>query len=282
MIFIVVYADLLFLIDFSMDLLTFYIVSKVLRRRISLLRMVSAAAMGGVYSVATLPLPRGIFSFIFGIFVCFVMCMTAFLGKRWENLAKMPVYTGLFFIVSSLLGGMMTAFYSLLNQNPLTQDTDKNDLSLWVFAIGALASGAATLLGSKLLSRTAKAKHGTLKVTIGGRQGEFSGLSDSGNLLRDPIGGKAVIIIDRKKAMNAFPLLFRRGHVSIPSEIASKIRMIPVTTASGSALLTAVRPDEMILCFDGEEQKIDALVAISKENISSSGSDAVIPVEFFT
>ena len=115
---IVVYADLLFLIDFSMDLLTLYIVSKVLRRRISLLRMVSAAAMGGVYSVATLSLPKGVFSMLFGLFVCFVMCMTALLSKRWENFAKMPLYTCLFFVVSSLLGGMMTAFYSLLNRNP--------------------------------------------------------------------------------------------------------------------------------------------------------------------
>ena len=279
---IVVYADLLFLIDFSMDLLTFYIVSKVLRRRIPLPRMISAAAMGGVYSVASLPLPRGIFSFIFGIFVCFVMCMTAFLGKRWENFAKMPLYTGLFFIISSLLGGMMTAFYSLLNQNPLTQETDKNDLSLWVFAIGALASGAATLMGSKLLSKTAKVRRGDLKITIGGRQGVFSGLSDSGNLLRDPIGGKAVIVIDRDKAKHSFPLLFRHDSTSISSEIAPRIRMIPVTTASGSTLLTAVRPDEITLCYDGEEQPIDALVAISKENISGNGSDAVIPIEFFS
>ncbi len=279
---IVVYADLLFLIDFSMDLLTFYIVSKILRRRISLPRAVSAAAMGGVYSVASLPLTRGMFSFIFGIFVCFVMCMTAFLSRRWENFAKMPLYTGLFFVVSSLLGGMMTAFYSLLNRNPLTPEASKNDLSLWVFAIGALASGTATLMGSNLLSRTAKTRHGVLKITIGGKQGEFSGLSDSGNLLRDPIGGKAVIVLDCDKARSTFPLLFRRDAMSIPSELAPRVRMIPITTASGSGLLTAVRPDKITLCFDGDEREIDALVAASKEKISSGGSDAVIPVEFFT
>ncbi len=281
MIGIVVYADLLFLIDFSMDLLTFYIVSKILRRRISFPRMVSASAMGGVYSVASLPLERSIFSFIFGIFVCFVMCMTALLGKRWENFTKMPLYTGLFFVVSSLLGGMMTAFYSLLNRNPLTPEADKNDLSLWVFAIGALASGAATLMGSNLMSKTSKARHGDLKIVIGGRQGKFSGLSDSGNLLRDPIGGKAVIVLDCDKAGRTFPLLFCREG-AIPSELAVRVRMIPVRTASGSGLLTAVRPDKITLTCDGEEREIDALVAASKEKISCSGSDAVIPLEFFT
>ena len=278
---IVVYADLLFLIDFSMDLLTFYIVSKILRRRISLLRTVSAAAMGGIYSVATLSLPKGFFSVLFGLFVCFVMCMTALLSKRWENFAKMPLYTGLFFVVSSLLGGMMTAFYSMLNRNPLTPEADKNDLSLWVFAIGALASGAATLMGSNLLSRTSKSRRGELKITIGGRQESFSGLSDSGNLLRDPIGGKAVIILDRDKAEHTFPLLFRRKG-AIPSELAVRVRMIPVTTAAGSGLLTAVRPDKITLSYDGEEREIEALVAASKGQISGGGADAVIPLDFFT
>ena len=278
---IVVYADLLFLIDFSMDLLTLYIVSKVLRRRISLLRMVSAAAMGGVYSVATLSLPKGVFSVLFGLFVCFVMCMTALLSKRWENFAKMPLYTCLFFVVSSLLGGMMTAFYSLLNRNPLTPQASKNDLSLWVFAIGALASGAATLMGSNLLSRTSKSRHGELKITIGQRHGCFSGLSDSGNLLRDPIGGKAVIVLDRDKAEHTFPLLFRREGTLSP-ELAVRVRMIPIKTASGSGLLTAVRPDKITLTCDGEEREIDALIASSKEKISDGGADAVIPLEFFT
>ncbi len=278
----VVYADLLFLVDFSMDLLTFYIVSKVLRRKISLLRMVSASAMGGVYSVASLPLPRGIFSFIFSIFVCFVMCMTAFLGKRWENFAKMPLYTALFFVVSSLLGGMMTAFYSLLNRNTGTLEADKSDLSLWVFAIGALAGGAATLMGSNLLSRTSKAKQGTLKISIDGRLGEFSGLSDTGNLLRDPIGGKAVIVIDRERARRVFPQICRETPAALSSKLAVKVRMIPVKTASGSGILTAVRPDRITLLYDGEEREIDALVAVSKEQISSGGSDAIIPAEFFT
>ena len=132
-----------------------------------------------------------------------------------------------------------------------------------------------------MLSRTSKARHGELKITIGQKLGRFSGLSDSGNLLRDPIGGKAVIVLDRDKAEHTFPLLFRRES-ELPPELAVRVRMIPVKTASGSGLLTAVRPDKITLTCDGEEREIEALIASSKEKISDGGADAVIPLEFFT
>ncbi len=278
----IVYADLLFLVDFSMDLLTFFIVSKILRRRISILRIISASAMGGVYSVASLAMPKGLFSFAFSIFVCFVMCMTAFLNKSPKNFTRMPLYTALFFVTSSMLGGMMTALYSLLNRSSLSFETEKGDLSLWVFAIGALASGAATLMGSNLLGRTSRVKRGDIKVMIDGRIGRFSGLSDTGNLLRDPIGGRAVIVLDKSSATRAFPMIFRENVSALPPHVASRVRMIPIKTPSGSGVLTALRPDKIFLTYDGEEREIDALVAISKEQISGGGSDAVIPVEFFT
>ena len=77
-----VYADLLFLIDFSMDFLTLYIVSRVMKQKIKLIRMCSASAMGGVYSVLSLGINVNRWlSLIFDLFVCFVMCMTAFLEK---------------------------------------------------------------------------------------------------------------------------------------------------------------------------------------------------------
>ena len=50
----VVYADLLFLVDFSMDFLCFFITARLLHRRFFFVRSILAAAIGGVYSVLAL------------------------------------------------------------------------------------------------------------------------------------------------------------------------------------------------------------------------------------
>ena len=52
-----VYADLLFLINFSMDFLCLYFTARFLRRRMRLALITSAAIIGGIYSVASLFLP---------------------------------------------------------------------------------------------------------------------------------------------------------------------------------------------------------------------------------
>ena len=54
-----VYVDLLFLIDFSMDFMCFYITSKILHRKISPIRTVLACILGGVYSVTVLFITTG-------------------------------------------------------------------------------------------------------------------------------------------------------------------------------------------------------------------------------
>ena len=45
-----VYADVLFLINFSMDYLCLYITARVLHRKMTLWRILSASALGGIYA----------------------------------------------------------------------------------------------------------------------------------------------------------------------------------------------------------------------------------------
>lgn len=78
-----VYADLLFLINFSMDFLCFYITATLLHRKLSLLRAIIASAFGAIYAVFALLAGFTItLSVIFDIFVCILMCIIVFYGKK--------------------------------------------------------------------------------------------------------------------------------------------------------------------------------------------------------
>lgn len=279
----VVYADILFLIDFSMDFLTFFILTRLLKKKIKLIRLCSASAMGGVYSVISLGMGRGtVLSLFFDMFVCFVMCMTAFLEKSSRQMRKMPLYTLLFFIVSAMLGGVMTSFFYLLNHSLSDIEGGRDELSLWVFGFVAILSGLTTLLGSNLLGRTSRAKFGRLTVSLGQRKMTFEAMSDSGNMLKDPIGGKDVVIVDREKAKGLVPALTLGKMGSLPPSIASRIRLIPIRTAAGEGMLTGFSPDMAELDFGGEKKEIDVIVALSAEALSGSGCEAIVASDYFT
>lgn len=279
-----VYADLLFMIDFSMDFLTFYIVTRLLRQKPKIIRMCSASAMGGVYSVISLGINvGGILALVFDVFVCFVMCMTVFLEKDPKRFRKMPLYTLLYFTVSALLGGTMTVIYGFLNRRkPNDAAVGRSELSLWVFGLVALLGGLVTLFGGNLLGRTSRTKIGRLTVRLGARKVTFEAMSDSGNLLRDPIGGKDVVVVDGRKARNIVPSLALSDACALPDEMKRRVRMIPVRTASGEGLLEAFVPDDVLLLYDGEERHIDVLIAVSKSNFDGGECEAIVPADYFS
>ncbi len=280
----IVYADVLFMIDFSMDFLTFYIVSHILKKKMKLIRVCSAAAMGGVYSVISLGIGVShFFGIFFDIFVCFVMCMTAFLEKSSKQLKKMPLYTVVYFTVSAMLGGVMTAIFSLLNKTSLRDGSygGREELSLWVFGFVALLSGLATFLGSDVIGRSGRAKFGKLTVKVGSRKMTFDAMSDSGNMLKDPIGGRDVVVVDRGRALSLIPSLAAGDVTMLKPEEAKKIRLIPVKTAAGEGVLTAFLPDEAILDFKGEKKRIDVLIALSKAKSLDGRVEAIISADYF-
>lgn len=278
----VVYADLLFLIDFSMDFLTFYIVSRILHQKAKLIRICSASAMGGIYSVVSLGMSgKGLLSLSLSMFVCFVMCMTAFLEKSPKRFSRMPLYTVTFFVVSSMLGGAMTAIFSLFNRSVSDIEAGREDLSLWVFGFVALLSGLATMVGSDIIGKSGRARFGRLHIRLGKRKMSFEAMSDSGNMLKDPIGGKDVVVIDRKRGSQLVPSLASGNFACLPENVAKSLRLIPIRTAAGEGILTAFCPDEVTLEFENDIKRIDVLIALSKEDMRDKRIEAIVSADYF-
>ena len=89
----VVYGDLLFLINFSMDFLCFYISCLLLHKKMPTVRVCLSACLGGVYSVASLFISVGkTEAVIIDMSVLLLMCCTVYLDKNespWEILREL-------------------------------------------------------------------------------------------------------------------------------------------------------------------------------------------------
>ena len=71
----VVYGDLLFMINFSMDFLCFYFSCLLTHRKLPNLRAVIASSLGGIYSVVVLFMSvKQPLAFILDVFALFLMC----------------------------------------------------------------------------------------------------------------------------------------------------------------------------------------------------------------
>ena len=110
-----VYGDLLFLINFSMDFLCFYLSCLLLHRKMKLGRTFIASVLGGIYSVLALFVStNGTIALLIDILVLVLMCWIAYgVGKSGFKALIKAIF--LYFFVSALLGGLMTALFSLFN-----------------------------------------------------------------------------------------------------------------------------------------------------------------------
>ena len=285
----VVYADLLFLVNFSMDFLCFFITARLLHRPFRIWRSILASAMGGVYSVVVLFMNfKMLPGFIADLGFCILMCLCA-TGIKGKRTSEFFLYTSVYFGVSVGTGGCMTAMYSLLNRMdlPLSAVKDNPDgISVWIFGLLAIVSGIVAMAGGKMFKNASASEVSTLEITYGGRTLSLRGMLDTGNMLKDPISGRPVIIIDKVslKGFISESIIDKamRGDIAgiIEENYESKVRLIPMKTASGGSMICAFAPQK-IIGKNGVE--IDALFAPAALRLDSDkiamGCSALLPRE---
>lgn len=286
-----VYADLLFMINFSMDFLCFYITSKLLHRKLNTLRALLASVFGGVYAVAILfagfvPL----LELVCNVGVGLAMCAVVFTGKG-VRFGKFSLCSLVYVGVSVALGGLMTAMFNMLNLLglPLGSISESGDgMPVWLFALLAAVSGAATLAGGNFFRSSQAQRTADIEITYGNKTVKLAALCDSGNLLRDPISGKTVIITDISRFYSTLPEAVIRAVQKndtsllskLPTESAKRLRLVPSHTASGTGMLFAFTPDKLTVRLpEGISHDVDALFAPVPLGASAKGFDALIPPE---
>ena len=291
---VAVYADLLFLINAGMDGLCLLLTGKLLHRRVKAWRVAVGAVLGGIYAVAALLLPDvGQAPSLFcDLAVCVSMCAIVFGEGRRGWIKRLLATAGVYFALSMALGGVMTALYHLLNRAGAASllaglsEGGGGGLESWLFLLLVLIGGAVSLWGGRLLRRSRAVSFCTVTVELDGRSVTLRGMVDSGNLLRDPMGGRAVICAERTALGKILPpslAAVMRGaspeSVGLSSSEARRVRVIPAGTATGEGLLYGFLPDRITVTAEEDTQgrEIDAVVAVT--SIPTEGAEALIPSE---
>ncbi len=277
----VVYVDLFFIINFSMDFLCFFLEVQLLGNKFSLVRVLCASVLGGIYACAALFLPLGsVWKAVLDCAACALMCMIAL-----RSVSRLFGNTLLYMAISAVLGGFMTALFLLLNRLDLPLGALESDgLSVYVLALLALVSGICSLLWGKSFRRRTAIKHTLLCVELDGKRVTLRGLCDSGNLLREPLSGKPCIVADTSSLAPCLPpdilRMSRSGNIdasAVSSGSARRIRLIPTATATGEGVLVALRADKIYIGEGSKRREVDALLALSTLDTGAGGAAALVP-----
>ena len=282
-----VYVDVFFLINFSMDFLCYFLVAKLFGKHFSPKRGILGAAVGGIYADLSLFLSMGrVLSLAVDIGCATLMCTIFFYRKR-EGRA-LPLYVVSYAAVSMALGGFMTAFFHLLNRSPLgdaSVEQEGDGISVWVFAILALISGALTYLGGHFFARKGAERPVEVEVRYGGRTARLRGMTDTGNRLRDPISGRMCMVADTKALSRILPAEILRATkgadgdalAGIKTDYAKALRVIPTHTATGEKILLAIRPDGIRVDRGKGFRSVDALVVLADLGEHAGSSQILLP-----
>ncbi len=276
----ILYGDVLFFVNFSMDFLTLYVTAQVLHRRVRPLRMALAAGIGAIYGVAACFMGGWLlFQIAVNLAVSLLMCYVAF-GQRVLSCCA------LFYGAGCLLGGVMTALYGFVNRLSGTQAiivegsyrTLSGEIPLGWMAVVAGITGAAAIAGGRFRNRQKTAQTCVLTIVEEGISHAVNGILDSGNLLTDPLGGRPVIVVTKAVLLPILPsalrMVFEEEDLTalslLPSELARRVRLIPSHSVNGDAMLLAFVPAS--LSMNGVEKA--ALLALSPTPLTC---EAIVP-----
>ncbi len=284
-----IYGDILLVINFSMDFFVLWLTSKLLHRPARTLPMFAAATFGAFYALATLFFHMGeAMVLVANLAASVVICFVGF--WRVRTMREFLRATALFYATNFLLGGTMTALYSLCNSYLFADRIYAfgelfdlgAELSFGGFLVLAAVSGAAAMLFGRYWGRT-RTKHTlTAEVTLAARTATLSLFADSGNLLCDPIDGTPVVVcalpaVERvlSPRLAAFFSYPDPARVALLGAEARRVRVIPIQGANDGGLCFAFRPD----CIRINGTTVTALVAPDPARAAGSfaETDGLLP-----
>lgn len=264
-----VYPDIIFILNFCFDFILLSLLKKVNHKNSKILRMISAAAIGGIIAVLASLYPW--LNVILKIILIYgagaiLMIMTAFGRMKLSDLLKQFIVLNL---ITYFVGGLMNSVYYQTNLKMYLVHFGKgilfSNLS-WLYVSGSIIIIAlAILLILRLLAwyRSNAPEAYEVELILDGRSVHTKGLMDTGNCLHDPINKRPVMVIENTLMEGLLtPELSKDLEVArqylegndldtsrwnIGSESIMRLRFIPYRSVGKSGMLLGIKLDKVLI-----------------------------------
>lgn len=297
----VVYADVVWLINFAMDFVILLATGWMAKRKIKKWRLLTGTAIGASYSLL-LFVPEATATTVSLFAKLLFSCLMVLIVFGPKNAVEFLRFWGLFYLASFVLGGtaygINSLFYDTQVLGGMVLTSGKPS---WIPDIGvvfiALSVPVVYTLGKTAWHRMERLKlrDGNLwsvSIFIDGQQVQCVGLLDTGNALADPLTRLPVAVVEWEALAPILPEALVRsyrenrdptlelGNTAIDERWQSRFRIVPYRGVGGSiGMLLAFRPVELVIRQQTTQIKLEKiLIALNPHPLSSDRTyQAILP-----
>lgn len=278
----VVYADVLFLINFSADYLVLQTVGRLRHIRLRRFRLILGSLCGALYAVPALILIPTYPLLLLSVLLSGAALTLIGLGfPGWRRFLSCLV---LLWLVSFLYGGAITVLFGLsvrLFRNlSVRGDTGGKVI---VFLVLFLLSSVLVALSRRLRACGAP-REVVCRITVGDKTRDLTLMTDSGCLLREPMTGRAVVLLSARAAAGLVPPSLLSTDEGLTPQLSYDERkryyLIPYQTVSGRRLMHGYRPDSAEIGSGRRRRDEAVVVGVIRGQVGiPEGCDGIISSE---
>lgn len=262
---VTIYVDIVLLENLCMNYIILFGTAYIIKIKVKHIRILLASLIGAVYAVLAY---AGVFPIYANLITKIILsiCMTyiAFNPKKLKGLIKELI---LFYLVSFALGGCAFALLYIVRPQDIFM---KNGVYIGTYPLkiallGGITGFIITYVAIKIVKTRITKNEIIYKaiIKIEEQEIEINVLLDTGNMLKDPISGDAVIMVEKNKLYKILPnemldntnkFLGGEFENAESLEYRKRIRFIPFTSVGKqNGMLLGIKPDLVKIITDVDE-----------------------------
>jgi len=221
-----IYLDVVLIENLCMNYIILFATGYLLKMKMNHIRLILSALIGGVYSILAYMQILEIYSnILLKIILSIVMVYIAYNAKNIKQLAKELIF---FYLTSFVFGGCAFALLYFIKPEEILikNGTYVGTYPLKVAILGGIVGFTITVIAFKFVKKRFSKKDMYCKITIYFAKKSVStiALLDTGNMLKDPITGMPVIVVEKEILRNILPdIILNNLNKIIGGDVAKEI-----------------------------------------------------------
>lgn len=282
-----IYLDVILLENLCMNYIILFATGLIHRVKIKAWRLFVASLIGGIYSILSFaPVLEIYTNFLFKVILSVVMVYISFHPQNVKQLFKELI---IFYLVSFAFGGCAFALLyfikpqDILARNGVLTGTYPIKIALLGGIVGFVIVNIAFKVVKGKLSK--KDMFCNVSIFINGKEKQIKAFIDTGNLLKDPISGIPVIVVEVSELEEMIPkeIVENLNEIlqgkdtkvltEIPEDYKLKFRIIPFSSlGKQNGLLLGFIADKVIINLEETKSELsNIIIGIYEKNLTKNG-----------
>ncbi len=271
----IVYIDVLIIINVYATYFSLRATARLLHTEPSFARTAAASAAGGFFALAALIPADIVTSLLIKTALTVIIVLIAF---GFGNIKLLMIRSFFCIAAGMLICGTAVMLHEFAGTDLIF--TANGYVYMNISALVLVISSAVIYALLSVMRRIFDSPCSDMKIklTVTGKNGvaaTLTGISDSGNYLKDFLTGRPVIICRRESVESIMPDS-ALSYISGNTGNLAGIRLIPITTAAGNTLSPAFKPLRITAEYGRTSKQLDALIAAVDGAFENEDFDALI------